>query len=380
VSKRKSVGLGNLSFNRIDPYGAGETTAPTPLAESSYFHVDMIMPDPGQPRRLLPETISKKLQRGQISASQALQEWTQLVETGQTSPAIKKAWQDVVKLADSIARQGLINPITIRPASPEQVAAGINYLIVTGERRWWAHVLLTTQDRPIREGHEEVAPDRIKASLAPEGTPIRAHQMIENLIREDISLIEKANGIYALRDELEKLSTEQKVTWHDVESLLGISRTYRTRLLKVLALSYDAQALIEENNLTERTVRPITEKLAAHPDLQLEALQALISWQQASDEEPGVSEALLPKLERLVEQLLNHQKSSSKTVTGHIVTRPTSLQRLHAKVQQTLRFTNRLRPAELQTLSQSLREQDNYADIAEDLRALRSILDTLLTD
>ncbi len=79
-------------------------------------------------------------------------------------------------------------------------------------------------------------------------------------------------------------------------------------------------------------------------------------------------------------QLLNHQKSSSKTVTGHIVTRPTSLQRLHAKVQQTLRFTNRLRPAELQTLSQSLREQDNYADIADDLRALRSILDTLLTD
>ena len=78
---------------------------------------------------------------------------------------------------------------------------------MTGERRWWAHVLLTTQDRPIREGHEEVAPDRIKASLAPEGTPIRAHQMIENLIREDISLIEKANGIYALRDELEKLST-----------------------------------------------------------------------------------------------------------------------------------------------------------------------------
>ena len=45
------------------------------------------------------------------------------------------------------------------------VPAGVNYLIVTGERRYWAHVLLAVAERKIQEGLETRNPDTIKATI-----------------------------------------------------------------------------------------------------------------------------------------------------------------------------------------------------------------------
>lgn len=377
MSKRKSVGLANLSFNRIDPYGMGETTSPTPSAEPSHFHIDMIMPDPDQPRRLLPTTLSQRLQMGEVSPSQAIQEWETLVQTNQASPAVSKAWHDITRLADSIAHQGLINPITIRLAPPEKSSMGIKYLIITGERRWWAHVLLTAQDRPIREGHEEVAPDRIKASLAAEGTPVRAHQMIENLIREDIGVIEKANGIYALRGELEKLFPEKSVTWQDVETALGMSRMHRNRILKVLSLNDEAQNLVAQCNLTERAIRPIIERLATSPELQLIALHQLIAWQGGSDE--SMDGQISHHLEQYIDQILSQKRNSSTLLTGRIVPRPDRTQRLHQKVRQTLKIAGRFKGKEIADLAQVIQQDEQYADVVADLQTLRDFLNQLLS-
>lgn len=52
---------------------------------------------------------------------------------------------------------------------------------------------------------------------------IRAQQMIENVLREDIGLMDKANGLTALRDELMALYPERSVTWQDVETLLHVA-------------------------------------------------------------------------------------------------------------------------------------------------------------
>lgn len=379
MSKRKTVGLGGLSFNRIDPYGESNKTAD---ADSSptYFNIETIAPDPQQPRRLLPEALATQLQQGQLAPVQALRRWREMSEAPSASVAQRQAIARIKALAETIAQQGLINPITIRLAPAEEVVAPVQYWIITGERRWWAHVWLTAEDRPILEGQTEAAPDRIKATVMADGTAIRAQQMIENVLREDISLLDKANGLTALRDELMTLSPERTVTWQDVETLLGMSRAYRTRILKVLNLSPQAQVLIEENNLTERAIRPITERLATQPELQLEALHALIGWQQANDEREETSVALLPKLEHLVEQLLARQKGEQKVATGPIVPRPNQVQRLHQKIQQTLRYTNRLEAKEIQTLGRALRDKADYQPLAEDLRALRDFLNALLSD
>ena len=380
MSKRKTVGLGGLSFNRIDPYGESSKPESDNDTTPTYFNIETIAPDPQQPRRLLPEALAVALKQGQLAPVQALQRWRQMSEEPAATVAQKQAIARIKALAESIAQQGLINPITIRLAPIEQTAPPVQYWIITGERRWWAHVWLTAEDRPIQAGLNEAAPDRIKATVMAYGTAIRAQQMIENVLREDISLIDKANGLTSLRDELMTLAPDRTVTWQDVETLLGMSRAYRTRILKVLNLSPQAQVLIEENNLTERAIRPITEKLATSPDLQLEALRALIAWQQESNEEGETSAALLPQLEGLVEHLLARQKGNQKIATGQPVPRLNQAQRLHQKIQQTLRYASRLQAKELQTLGQALRDKPDYQPLADDLRALRDFLNTLLLD
>lgn len=380
MAKRKSVGLGGLAFNRIDPYGESNKATTEATGSPTYFNIETIAPDPQQPRRLLPEALATLLHQGQLSPVQVLQRWREIGEAPSAPLAQKQAIARIKALAETIAQQGLINPITIRPTPVDQGTALVQYWIITGERRWWAHVWLTAEDRPIQEGQTEAAPDRIKATVMAEGTAIRAQQMIENVLREDIGLMDKANGLTALRDELMALYPERSVTWQDVETLLGMSRAYRTRILRVLNLSPQAQALVEENNLTERAIRPITEKLAMFPDLQLEALRALINWQQEISEEGDAGVALLPQLEYLVEQLLARQSGSRKIATGQIVTRPDQAQRLHQKIQQTLRYTSRLQTKEIQSLGQALRDKADYQPIANDLRALRNFLNALLPD
>ena len=107
------------------------------------------------------------------------------------------------RLADSIEQHGLISPISVRPPRPDEITPpGITYFIVTGERRYWAHVYLLSQDKLIHAGQTTTSPQEIKITLAPSGITVRAHQLIENLLREDLNAVERARGMWALRYEL----------------------------------------------------------------------------------------------------------------------------------------------------------------------------------
>lgn len=280
-----------------DEVGENEDNAPRLRGETSLWD---IRPDPGQPRNLLPISLDEQFKTNQLSPQETIKAWQAL---GSSS------FENLRKLADSIAQHGLINPITVRPAPSE---SEVKYLIVTGERRWWSHVLLASEDRHINRGNSSRNADQIKINLTPEGTSIRAHQLIENLIREDLNAVEKAKGMWALRLELSGVPADSDlnysspppqnlVPWTEVEKALDISSRYRSYITSALQLTEEAQRLVQEHDLSESLIRPIVQKLSKEPGLQMKALEQLLAWQQ-SEEAPR---SLTRAVKQLVDELLH---------------------------------------------------------------------------
>lgn len=119
------------------------------------------------------------------------------------------------QLADSIERQGLLQPILVRPLADTRG----EYEIVAGERRWRALGLLSrpTLHAIVTTGNaEEIA-------------------LVENLQRVDLSPLEEARGIQALMER-------HAYTQEAAAGALGWSRTQVNRVLKLLALPDDILA------------------------------------------------------------------------------------------------------------------------------------------
>lgn len=401
AKKKTSLSSSPLpSPSEILPLSEENTLITAPLAS--------ILPDPGQPRRLLPAELAKDVSAGTISPHDALRVWLSRSESDTAELALRRHVRELKRLAASIAQHGLISPISVRPPRPEEfIPPGVDYFIVTGERRYWAHVYLLDQGLQIQAGQTVTSPDSIKITLAPSGITVRAYQLIENLLREDLNAIERAQGLWALRYELSvnysspsstppeteedspalptstevNYSSPQLAPWARVEEVLGISKRYRIFITSVLQLSETAQALVAAHNLAEATIRPITQKLKDRPDLQLQALQQLIEWQNAEeDEEPGQS--IVTSIKEFVDQLLT---SESENI---IKSEPSASKRIRAvssapvlrfrdKVRQTLDFLSRLKKTDRAELARALQRGD-HADVMLDLRLLREEIDTFL--
>ena len=304
---------------------------------------------------------------------------------------MKRDVGELRRLADSIAKHGLINPISVRRI-PARMSApeGAKYLIITGERRYWAHMLLQLEEREIQEGVESKTPERIKATIAPEGISVRAHQIIENLLREDIDAIEKAAGFTALRQELSGLdvtipgdevnhgSPSGLVTWKQVEDTLGVSKRYRIYVTSVLNLSEEAQAIIRANGLTERAVRPISQKLKKRPDLQVQALQQVVARQQKSPSSWGPDQSPSFTVDDVVESLLLREERKQKRTASESASQPISPEHLHARIKSALRLFERLDEPEILGLAEALANSETGEPVLADLQALEMRLNKLL--
>ncbi|WP_089729459.1 ParB/RepB/Spo0J family partition protein [Candidatus Thiosymbion oneisti] len=127
------------------------------------------------------------------------------------------------ELADSIAAQGVIQPIVVRP-----VGAG-RYEIVVGERRWRASQQAGLMEIPVvvREVDEQSA---------------IAIALIENIQRDDLNPLEEAGA-------LERLLTEFELTHQQVAEAIGKSRTMVTNLLRLLELNDDVKQYLRDKHL-----------------------------------------------------------------------------------------------------------------------------------
>lgn len=379
MAKKKTAGISDLLFDEVNPYGAviGDVVS-RPVDR---FPLEAIRPDPGQPRRLLPGDVAEAVNRGEMAPAAAVREWLRRAEADSTS-ILAGDIRELRRLASAIKQHGLINPITIRPAESDPG----RYLIVTGERRYWAYVLLALEQRQIREGAAVESPDQIKATLVAPGVSIRAHQIVENLMREDINVVEKAHGLIALRKELsddayrrhldvgDGDSASQTVPWKAVEDALDMSRQYRLRITSVLDLSDEAQGVVDRHNLAEATIRPIIEKLKPYPDLQLKALHQVIAWQEGEARGEGAGRQIVPSVRALVDRLLLSKQlpaGSSGRVEG------LDFNKLRQQVRGTLRTIEKLDPEAREDLARAA-ESRTGAAIVNDLQALRDEIDQML--
>jgi ParB family transcriptional regulator, chromosome partitioning protein len=128
-------------------------------------------------------------------------------------------------LADSIAANGVLQPVLVRPRP------GGTYELVAGERRWRAARLAGLERIPALVRERD---DSATLELA----------LVENMAREDLNPVEEARACAALVEEL-------GLTREDVGRRVGRSRVAVSNLLRLLDLPDDALALIEDGSLSE---------------------------------------------------------------------------------------------------------------------------------
>lgn len=150
--------------------------------------VELIAPNPGQPRRSFDQ--------------EALQ-----------------------ALADSIGEQGVLQPVLVRPK------AGGRFELVAGERRWRAAKLVGLDTVPA------IVQDRDDATTLEVA-------LVENMARQDLNPVEEARAVAALVEEL-------GLTREAVGKRIGRSRVAVSNLLRILDLPDEALALLERGELTE---------------------------------------------------------------------------------------------------------------------------------
>ncbi len=137
------------------------------------------------------------------------------------------------ELANSIKKNGIIQPIAVRPNKTENG----KYEIVAGERRWIA---------AQRAGLHEIPVTILDLSDA-ESLEVA---IVENIQRDDLNPIEEARGY-------KRLSEEFKYDHENISRLMSKSRSHISNTLRLLTLPKDVLAMLEEGSLTSGQARPL---------------------------------------------------------------------------------------------------------------------------
>jgi ParB family transcriptional regulator, chromosome partitioning protein len=164
------------------------SSQPDRQVELRELPIDVIAPNPNQPRRILEE-------------------------------------EPLVALAESLRERGVLQPVLVRPIP------GGSYELIAGERRWRAARLAGLESVPAM-----VRPDDDAASLE--------LALIENMAREDLNPLDEARACAALIEDL-------GLTREEVGRRVGRSRVTISNLLRLLELPDLALMLLEDGSLSE---------------------------------------------------------------------------------------------------------------------------------
>lgn len=155
----------------------------------------------------------------------------------------------LAELAHSIKQRGMIQPVVVRQRDDF-------YELVTGERRWRAAKLA---------GLEKI-PAILAEKLSKEA--IMEMSLIENLQREDLNPIDRANGFRVLIEEC-------NLTQEEIADKLGQDRSVIANSLRLLSLPDKVKDWIKEGKLSEGHARAIL--AAKAPDLQEQTASQIVS-------------------------------------------------------------------------------------------------------
>lgn len=155
----------------------------------------------------------------------------QSVEPNKNQPRKYFDKEALAVLAESIAANGLLQPLVVRSIE------GGRYQIISGERRWRACRMAGLQDIPVVVREED---DRAALELG----------LIENLQREDLNVVEEAEG-YRI------LINEYAMTQEQVAAKVGKSRPAVANALRILALPKEVLDLILNGSLSSGHARAL---------------------------------------------------------------------------------------------------------------------------
>ncbi len=215
------------------------------------------------------------------------------LQRGRYQPRRDFTPENLQELADSIKKQGVLQPIIVRKLTGQQ------YEIIAGERRWRAAQLaqLTTIPAIVRELSDSDA---------------LAIAIIENIQRQDLNALEEAQSLQRLIDEF-------KLTQQEVADAVGKSRVAVTNLLRLLKLNSDVKDLLQTKQIEMGHAR---------------ALLALAGSEQSQTAKNVVHKKLSV---RETEQLVNHLLSNKSTPSvTHKPSQDPDVLRLQTKLSETL--------------------------------------------
>ena len=194
--------LGNSVDNAINNSAAPENAA-TDNQKIVEINIDLIDPNPFQPRKFFND-------------------------------------DELVELAETIEKHGLIQPIAVRKV-------GDRYQIISGERRTRASKLANCQT--IKAQVYENLDDKTMSEWA----------LIENIQRVDLNPIEIAQSYQQLIDN-------HNYTHEDLAKTVGKSRSAITNSLRLLKLPNQVQAWIQEGKLSSGAARALCSEKIADPE------------------------------------------------------------------------------------------------------------------
>ena len=137
------------------------------------------------------------------------------------------------ELAQSIKKNGIIQPIAVRPDRNDHE----KYEIIAGERRWLAAQKAGLHEVPI-------------IILDLDDNESLEVAIVENIQRDNLNIIEEAKGY-------ERLADEFGYDHEKIARFMSKSRSHVSNTLRLLTLPLNVIGMIEEGNLSAGQARPL---------------------------------------------------------------------------------------------------------------------------
>lgn len=363
-----------------------------PLQDNSVrverFLLDMVRPDPVQPRRVLPEQIHRKFHDNRLTPTQSLRELVQLAQVSsrqngrpfsnvlellpdtennteqsdKLSPE-EDTLRDLVNLAVTIRDDGQVNPLTV-----VDMSQGVTrlYRIETGERRYWATWIL----RDFIPSYEHDG--MIDCIIVPAEKSSIFRQAKENTARKGLSAIAMArqaalllltvhgceipitavdNDFYRQALDLD-LRGKREYTEAILNAMGGIDKARFSRFKALLGLSDEGIELADRHNLDEFQLRHILKlPLDSQAEMIQQVVQFNLSGRQVQQicanetDEPPVADTILSKPH--IQRFLTSMKKISDKDAEDFITEILSVEESEilacARIDNTIDFLTKIR-------------------------------------
>lgn len=214
----------------------------------------------------------------------------EFLQRGQYQPRKDMNPAALDELAESIRRQGIMQPIMVRPLAQD------SYEIIAGERRWRAAQLAGLDAVPVIV---KIISDEDAIALA----------LIENIQREDLNAMEEALALTRLQEEFGYTQTE-------VAEAVGKPRSTVANLMRLTALESEVALLLERGDIDMGHGRALlglegfsqleVARIVVGKGLTVRQTEALVRQWQAQQQTAVPAASKSPDIQRL-EQKLSEQ-------------------------------------------------------------------------